>query len=198
MARSALPHIFSVLGITRRTHPQGSGNFTYTNPGSKSLRTFVWDDAGIDERGYLVLVEEELTGLVPLHVEGHIARVKVMMARGESVGRVVWVVRPWRFGATQESVWVRCPRTQDSISWIAAGIGNASFGLAIPNWILTSNRCACKLLSASVEKSRYVWCPVTLFQRFYPSLLESSFHLCLQWRLSAFRRGMGRLMLFEG
>ncbi|SRR6266571_1532734 len=93
MARSALPHIFSVLGITRRTHPQGSGNFTYTNPGSKSLRTFVWDDAGIDERGYLVLVEEELTGLVPLHVEGHIARVKVMMARGESVGRVVWVVR---------------------------------------------------------------------------------------------------------
>jgi len=92
MARSAFPHIFSALGLSRRGHASRPGMFTYVDPTTKASRVFIWDDAGIDETGRLVLLEEEAKGIVPLHVEGHIARLKLMMNRGESIGGVVWVV----------------------------------------------------------------------------------------------------------
>ncbi len=59
----------------------------------KYHRTFVWDDAGIDENGQIVLLEEESSGIIPLHIEGHLARLKVMIAKGEAVGTVVWVIK---------------------------------------------------------------------------------------------------------
>ena len=102
MARSPLPKIFSSLHISRRSHQSRSGAFTYINPDSASLRTFVWDDAGVDENGALVLIEEETGGLVPLHIEGHIARVKVMMAKGDKVSKVVWIIREKDFQSMRE------------------------------------------------------------------------------------------------
>jgi hypothetical protein len=66
--------------------------FTYIDPLTKASRVFIWDDAGIDEMGKVVLLEEESNGVVPLHVEGHIARLKVMLNKGEAIGKVVWIV----------------------------------------------------------------------------------------------------------
>lgn len=51
----------------------------------------------MDDQGSIVLLEEEAHGLVPLHIEGHIARIKVMLAKGESVRKVVWIVRETDF-----------------------------------------------------------------------------------------------------
>jgi len=66
--------------------------FTYIDPITRASRVFVWDDAGIDEMGKVVLLEEESNGVVPLHVEGHIARLRVMLNKGESISNVVWIV----------------------------------------------------------------------------------------------------------
>ena len=92
MARSVFPHIFSSLGLTRRGHSVRPGMFTYVDPITNASRVFIWDDAGIDDMGNVVLLEEESNGVVPLHVEGHIARLKVMLNKGESIGNVVWIV----------------------------------------------------------------------------------------------------------
>lgn len=40
----------------------------------------------------MVLAEEESNGLVPIHVEGHLARLKVMLAKGEPISRLLWIV----------------------------------------------------------------------------------------------------------
>ncbi len=66
--------------------------FTYIDPITRASRVFIWDDAGIDEMGKVVLLEEESNGVVPLHVEGHIARLRVMLNKGESISNVVWIV----------------------------------------------------------------------------------------------------------
>lgn len=66
--------------------------FTYIDPVTRASRVFIWDDAGIDEMGKVVLLEEESNGVVPLHVEGHIARLRVMLNKGESISNVVWIV----------------------------------------------------------------------------------------------------------
>lgn len=66
--------------------------FTYVDSVTKASRVFIWDDAGIDETGNVVLLEEESNGVVPLHVEGHIARLKVMLNKGESISTVIWIV----------------------------------------------------------------------------------------------------------
>ncbi len=82
-----------MLRLSRRSHPTHSGKFTYFDSEAVRKRTFIWDDAGIDKNGRVVLIEEELGGVIPLHIEGHLARLKVMMAKGESIGGVVWVVK---------------------------------------------------------------------------------------------------------
>ena len=39
------------------------GMFTYVDPVTNASRVFIWDDAGIDEMGKVVLLEEESNGV---------------------------------------------------------------------------------------------------------------------------------------
>ena len=61
--------------------------------------TFIWDDAGVDEHGRITLVEDESNGLIPLHIEGHLARLKLMLEKGESIRNVIWIIDELDFQA---------------------------------------------------------------------------------------------------
>ena len=87
------------LGISRRANPRGSGRFSYVEPEYGSALTFIWDDAGVDQDGRITLVEEESNGLVPLHIEGHLARLKLMLEKGESIRNVIWIIDELDFQA---------------------------------------------------------------------------------------------------
>jgi hypothetical protein len=90
------------LKISRRNHPDQPGKFTYFDHDFKHRRNFVWDDAGIDEKGRLFLLEVESSGIVPLHIEGHLARLKVMMVKGETIGGVIWIIKARDFAYLRE------------------------------------------------------------------------------------------------
>lgn len=74
-----------------------SGRFTYGTPGDQM--TFIWDGAAIGPDGDLVLIEEELAAPVNMHIQGHVARAGFMMAAGERIRKLVWVVTPNHFTA---------------------------------------------------------------------------------------------------
>lgn len=76
-----------------------SGTFSYTVGGVANPLRFDWDAAAIGPNGDLILVEKELTRPVVLHIQGHVSRAAFMVARGEKVRKLVWVVRSEHFDA---------------------------------------------------------------------------------------------------
>lgn len=75
-----------------------SGRFSYSTIGAHDM-TFIWDGAAIGPNGDLVLIEEELTAPVHVHIQGHVARAAFMVAAGERVSKLVWVVPARHFHA---------------------------------------------------------------------------------------------------
>lgn len=70
-----------------------SPHFEYeVGPGLPRL-SFDWDAAAIGPAAELLIVEKELTRPVALHIQGHVSRATFMVARGEKIRKVVWVVR---------------------------------------------------------------------------------------------------------
>lgn len=88
MASPLLPSDYKVL----------SGKFSYQVPGNGTM-TFVWDGAAMAPDGSLVLIEEELTAPVNMHIQGHVARAAYMVAAGVRVRKLVWVVQPRHYSA---------------------------------------------------------------------------------------------------
>lgn len=74
-----------------------SGRFWYAIVGGREKLEFRWDGAAIGEDGSIVLVEKELTRPVVLHIQGHVARAAFMVAAGDPVRKLVWVVRKHHF-----------------------------------------------------------------------------------------------------
>jgi hypothetical protein len=76
-----------------------SGTFSYTVDGVANSLRFDWDAAAVGPNGDLILVEKELTRPVVLHIQGHVSRAAFMVARGERIRKLVWIVRPEHFDA---------------------------------------------------------------------------------------------------
>lgn len=60
---------------------------------------FDWDRAAIGPGTELLIVEEELARPVVLHIQGHVSRATFMVARGEKIRKLVWIVREQDFQA---------------------------------------------------------------------------------------------------
>lgn len=69
------------------------GCFRYVDSATNYHLEFQWDGAGIDSFGRVVLIEEEESPPVPMHIQAHLARVALMVGIGEKISNVVWVVR---------------------------------------------------------------------------------------------------------
>jgi hypothetical protein len=103
------------LGLRpRRTAVGASGGFHFETPAGSM--DFLWDGAGIDADGNVVVIEEELGPIVAAHIQSHLFRLLVMAALGESIAGLVWVVpensferlhrivRIWSYGQERVSV----------------------------------------------------------------------------------------------
>lgn len=74
-----------------------SGHFEYRVPQAAGPLVFDWDGAAIGPSNEVVLVEEELSRPVVLHIQGHLARIAVMTRLGENVRKAVWIVTESNF-----------------------------------------------------------------------------------------------------
>lgn len=83
--------IMSQLNLRERSGTTSSGRFVYRDPTSKNELEFRWDGAGVDREGNIVLLEEEGT-FSNLHIQGHLARVSLMITFGEPVKKLIWIV----------------------------------------------------------------------------------------------------------
>jgi hypothetical protein len=78
-----------------------SGRFEYTLEQGLGRLLFDGDGAALGPRDEIILVEQELTRPVALHIQGHVARAAFMIGRGDHVRKLVWVVREADF----QSLW---------------------------------------------------------------------------------------------
>tara|TARA_B100000029_G_C16787850_1_gene671857 strand:- start:75 stop:425 length:351 start_codon:yes stop_codon:yes gene_type:complete len=73
-----------------------SGRFQFNTEKGDSL-TFVWDGAAISDNGEIILIEEEISKPVDLHIQGHVSRAAMMLSRGFRIRKLVWVTRAEEF-----------------------------------------------------------------------------------------------------
>lgn len=73
-----------------------SGKFRFSTAQGHNL-TFVWDGAAISDDGEVLLIEEEISKPVDLHVQGHVSRAAMMLSRGLRIRKIVWVTRADEF-----------------------------------------------------------------------------------------------------
>ena len=73
-----------------------SGRFRFKTKKGQQM-TFIWDGAAISKTGDVVLIEEELCSPVDIHIQGHLSRVAVMIAKGHRVRKLIWVTFPNQF-----------------------------------------------------------------------------------------------------
>lgn len=66
--------------------------------GTKQGLEFVWDGAAMGPNGEILLIEDETSTIVNIHIEGHVSRVGLMLAEGIRVKSLIWVVNPKQFG----------------------------------------------------------------------------------------------------
>jgi hypothetical protein len=73
------------------------GRFTYVSRDARGVCRpirFEWDAAAKDSEGRLVVVEAELDpALNAGHIHGHLNRLPLMARSGDTVSKVIWVVR---------------------------------------------------------------------------------------------------------
>lgn len=85
-----------------------SGHFQYPVPETAGTLVFDWDGAAIGPSDEVVLVEEEFSRPVVLHIQGHVARAAVMAEFGEKIRKVVWIVTESNFGEVWRIVETWC------------------------------------------------------------------------------------------
>lgn len=71
---------------------EGGGLFKYSGVRTGMSVRFQWDLAGITRSGNIVIIEEEKPPFSPLHIQAHLSRVRLMIALGERVERLVWII----------------------------------------------------------------------------------------------------------
>jgi hypothetical protein len=71
---------------------QDGGVFRYYGPKQKLSMTFRWDGAGITKDGQTVVIEEEKPPFSQIHIQGHLARIRLMSDYGEKVKKLIWLV----------------------------------------------------------------------------------------------------------
>lgn len=71
---------------------EDGGVFHYYSPDMRVSLTFRWDGAGITREGDTVVIEEEKPPYSRLHIQGHLARIGVMLNQGERVKKLIWLV----------------------------------------------------------------------------------------------------------
>lgn len=81
-----------------------SGEFTVPDGSDGNSLRFVWDGAALEPDGSVVLIEDELSNIVPIHIHGHLARAALMNAAGERISRILWVVQDEQFEALWSTV----------------------------------------------------------------------------------------------
>ena len=57
------------------------------------LITIIWDGAGLNEKGSLVLVEVEKGEINESHIKNHMLNILLMVNQGKAVDTVIWVTR---------------------------------------------------------------------------------------------------------
>lgn len=78
-------------------HRRMSGTFHVPDGAGRDELTFKWDGAALNQNGDIILIEDELTSIVPLHIQGHLARAALMNQAGDPISRLIWVVREDKF-----------------------------------------------------------------------------------------------------
>jgi hypothetical protein len=84
---------------------EDGGVFHYYSPDRKAALTFRWDGAGITREGDTVVIEEEKPPYSRLHIQGHLARIGVMLNQGERVRKLIWLVPSDAFVDLDRIVW---------------------------------------------------------------------------------------------
>jgi len=97
------------LGLQQRTESGDGGLFAYHDAQSDLLLIFRWDGAGLTSSGKIVLLEWEVPGFQPLHIQGHLTRLLFMTRSGEAIAKLVWIVPGARYRDLDRIVfpWVR-------------------------------------------------------------------------------------------
>lgn len=76
-----------------------SPHFEYEFGDGGGRVVFDWDGAAIGPGGQLLIIEKELCRPVALHIQAHVSRAAFMLARGEKVRKLIWIVREADFSA---------------------------------------------------------------------------------------------------
>jgi hypothetical protein len=92
-----------VISLTDPFMPPGfvpiSPHFEYDLGTTVGRLVFDWDGAALGPDSELLLIEKELTRPVVLHIQGHVSRATYMLARGEQIRKLIWIVREPDFQA---------------------------------------------------------------------------------------------------
>ena len=76
----------------RKAAGADGGIFNYFGSDKRLSLTFRWDGAGITREGETVVIEEEMPPFSPMHIQVHLARINVMLAQGEKINKLIWLV----------------------------------------------------------------------------------------------------------
>jgi hypothetical protein len=88
-----MKQIINQLGLQERKGCSGlSGAFVYFDCKAKKEIKFFWDYAVITTDGDIIIIEEELSSISNLHIQGHLSRVIIMCNRGERIKKLIWIV----------------------------------------------------------------------------------------------------------
>lgn len=80
------------LNLRQRTESGDGGQFAYHDAQLDLFLVFRWDGAGLTDSGRIVLLEQEVPGFQPLHIQGHLNRLLFMIRSGEAIEKLVWIV----------------------------------------------------------------------------------------------------------
>ena len=102
-------NIIEQMGLQVRSDQTVGGLFRYSSPWEDSMLEFQWDGAGIDASGDIVLFEHE-GSIVNMHIQGHLSRLAIMLAKGERVRKLVWITDEDEFSQLRQIVqsWNHC------------------------------------------------------------------------------------------
>ena len=78
------------------TYTRISPKFTLTTHRNEELK-MMWDGAFLSSDGEIVLIEEERCRPVEIHIQGHVARLGLMIHQGINVRKCIWVCEKVEF-----------------------------------------------------------------------------------------------------
>lgn len=82
--------------IPKTYHPI-SPRFRIPLKGATKDIEFEWDGAAMNSMGEIILIEDEGSTIVNIHIQGHVSRIALMVARGMRIKSLIWVVKKEEF-----------------------------------------------------------------------------------------------------